>query len=149
MLPAAKRRAGMLRSFVTRLLVFMPMLLTSFLIIFFSGKDIDQPAALAVYGAEIQTFAIFAALAPIFLTFAQLKARGRTILKELAAVVVSIILTSVTGIAICIWLMMNQKFDGISVFLPVELIVGIATMMSLYFLGYAGFKRILGALEEM
>jgi hypothetical protein len=88
-------------------------------------------------------------LAPIFLTFAQLKARGRTILKELAAVVVSIILTSVTGIAICIWLMMNQKFDGISVFLPVELIVGIATMMSLYFLGYAGFKRILGALEEM
>jgi hypothetical protein len=52
MLPAAKRRAGMLRGFATRLLVFTPMMLTSLLNLFFAGKTIEQPIALAVYDAD-------------------------------------------------------------------------------------------------
>jgi hypothetical protein len=124
------------------ILTYSPMVVGEILLnLVFRGKKIDLVVALAVYGAEVQVFAIFATLTPIFFMFTQFYKPDKHFLRELTGAAVAVVTLSIIGIGLCVFSMVTQNFDGVTVLFPFIVVVEMAIIISLALFAYSGYER--------
>jgi hypothetical protein len=137
-----KNRLGFWHFMFRHVLILSPMLVGAPLVsILFDRKHVEPAVALAVYGAEVQIFAIFATLTPIFFVFMGYYSRGKWFLRELTGMTVITVATSIIGIGWCIYSMVVGDFEATSVLMPLIFVGEFFVTISLGLLAYGGFKR--------
>jgi hypothetical protein len=144
-------RSGPQRSLLAFSEILAPFFVAFALTFYFLGVEVDAPTGLAIYGAEIQIFVIFATLAPLFFAILQFygKRSGQKNLAQVGGFVMFAILASLVGILFCILSMMSHLFNGTILLFPLALVAEVGTLVMLSMLGLSGNKTVRSFLSRL